>query len=96
MFLPLNTAYTVDELSYFIENSSARTVVCDGGSKTLLDPVVSKLGARLETLNADGSGSLTDQAKAKPSEFATVNGRRTIWPLSFTPPAPPGGPRGQC
>ncbi len=72
VFLPLNTAYTVDELSYFIENSSARTVVCDGGSKTLLDPVVSKLGARLETLNADGSGSLTDQAKAKPSEFATV------------------------
>jgi acyl-CoA synthetase (AMP-forming)/AMP-acid ligase II len=29
IFLPLNTAYTVDELSYFIENSGARMVVCD-------------------------------------------------------------------
>ncbi|GAB2185541.1 malonate--CoA ligase [Roseibium sp. LAB1] len=72
VFLPLNTAYTVDELSYFIENSGAKTVVCAGASKTLLDPVASNLGARLETLNADGTGSLTDQAKAKPSEFATV------------------------
>ncbi|WP_417708544.1 malonate--CoA ligase [Roseibium aggregatum] len=73
VFLPLNTAYTVDELSYFIENSGARTVVCDGSSKTVLEPVASRLGARLETLNADGTGSLTDQAKNKPSEFETVD-----------------------
>ncbi|MEE4010823.1 malonyl-CoA synthase [Roseibium sp. FZY0029] len=73
VFLPLNTAYTVDELSYFIENSGARTVVCDGSSKTILEPVASRLGARLETLNADGTGSLTDQAKSKLSEFETVD-----------------------
>jgi malonyl-CoA/methylmalonyl-CoA synthetase len=35
IFLPLNTAYTVDELSYFIENSGARMVVCDAASAAL-------------------------------------------------------------
>jgi len=73
VFLPLNTAYTVDELSYFIENSGAKTVVCDGARKDLLEPIAARLGARLETLNADGSGSLTDQAGAMPEEYPTVD-----------------------
>ena len=30
VFLPLNTAYTADEVSYFIENSGARVILCDG------------------------------------------------------------------
>ncbi|MEX0371593.1 MAG: AMP-binding protein, partial [Tateyamaria sp.] len=30
VFLPLNTAYTADELSYFINDSGAKLVVCDG------------------------------------------------------------------
>jgi len=72
VFLPLNTAYTVDELSYFIENSGARTVICDADSKTSLAPVAAGLGARIETLNGDGSGSLTDLAAAMPTRFATV------------------------
>ncbi|MEO3414441.1 malonyl-CoA synthase [Roseovarius sp. CAU 1744] len=73
VFLPLNTAYTVDELTYFIENSGAALIVCDGRSETDLAPVVDKLGAKLETLNADGSGSLTDKARSMPSTFATVD-----------------------
>jgi len=73
VFLPLNTAYTVDELSYFIENSGAKTVVCDGARKNLLEPVAARLGARLETLNADGSGSLTAQANDMPEEYPTVD-----------------------
>lgn len=73
VFLPLNTAYTVDELTYFIENSSASLVVCDGSSQTALAPVAGKLGARLETLNADGGGSLMDQARTMPADFATAD-----------------------
>ncbi|WP_095590231.1 malonate--CoA ligase [Actibacterium ureilyticum] len=72
VFLPLNTAYTVDELTYFIENSGASLVVCDGSSQTTLAPVAEKLGARLETLNADGSGTLMDQARGMPTEFNTA------------------------
>ncbi len=72
VFLPLNTAYTVDELSYFIENSGAALVVCDERSRAGLVPVAEQLGAQLATLNADGSGSLMEQASALPTTFATV------------------------
>ncbi|GGE47597.1 malonate--CoA ligase [Actibacterium pelagium] len=73
VFLPLNTAYTVDELSYFIENSGASLIVCDGKNEEKLSQLGSELGARVETLNADGSGSLMDQARDMPSTFATVD-----------------------
>ena len=72
VFLPLNTAYTIDELTYFIENSGARTVICDAKSEAALAPVAETLGARIETLNADGSGTLTDLAQAMPPDFPPV------------------------
>ncbi|AXT29270.1 malonyl-CoA synthase (plasmid) [Ruegeria sp. AD91A] len=72
VFLPLNTAYTVDELTYFIENSGAALIICDAKSEEKLIPVGAQLGARIETLNADGSGSLTDQAATMPTSFETV------------------------
>ena len=72
VFLPLNTAYTADELSYFIENSGASLIVCDGAKEPTLAPVAARLGAKLEILNADGSGSLMDQARDLPDTFDTV------------------------
>ena len=72
VFLPLNTAYTVDELTYFIDNSGASLVVCDPARAATLGPVVARLGAQLATLGADGSGSLSDAASGKPTQFATV------------------------
>ena len=72
IYLPLNTAYTADELSYFIENSGAALVVCDPARKPELAPIAAGLGAALETLDAAGSGSFADRAAAKPERFATV------------------------
>ncbi len=72
VFLPLNTGYTVDELRYFIENSGASLIVCDAGNVIALREMAGPLGARTETLNADGSGSLTDQAGEMPTAFDTV------------------------
>lgn len=72
IFLPLNTAYTVDELTYFIENSGAALVVCDAAREGDLAPVAEKLGAQTATLNGDGSGSLTAQAADQPTTFDTV------------------------
>lgn len=72
IFLPLNTAYTVDELTYFLENSGARLMVCDVASQAALAPIASGLGATLETLNGDGSGSLSDKAADQPDSFDTV------------------------
>ncbi|MQQ08982.1 AMP-binding protein [Epibacterium sp. SM1979] len=73
VFLPLNTAYTVDELSYFIENSGAALIVCDERSEEKLGEVAATLGAKVETLNGDGSGTLMAQAQVMPASFSTVD-----------------------
>ncbi len=73
VFLPLNTAYTVDELDYFIEDSGANVLVCDGMSETGLSPIADRLKAHLMTLNGDGTGTLFDQAQVMPTSFSTVD-----------------------
>ncbi|GGO61241.1 malonyl-CoA/methylmalonyl-CoA synthetase [Roseovarius pacificus] len=73
IFLPLNTAYTEDELAYFIENSGASLIVCDDSRQSGLSAIAGRLGAQVETLNADGSGSLTDKAGDCPASFDTVD-----------------------
>ena len=73
VFLPLNTAYTTNELSYFIEDSGARIVVCDAKDEGALSSIVTPMGSSLETLNADGSGTLTDNARVMPESFPTVS-----------------------
>ena len=72
VFLPLNTGYTVAELGYFIENSGARLIVCETPAHMALAPIAQATNAALETLNADGSGTITDQAGAMPDEYPTV------------------------
>src|SRR6056297_835270 len=72
IFLPLNTAYTVDELSYFIENSGARLIVCDGAKTDTIAPMAKGLSVQAATLNADGSGSLMEHAAGQPETFDTV------------------------
>jgi malonyl-CoA/methylmalonyl-CoA synthetase len=72
VFLPLNTAYTTDELSYFVEDSGAKLLVCDGAKEGALTPMMERLGGRIETLNADGSGTLSELARTMPSSFAPV------------------------
>ena len=73
VFLPLNTAYTVDELAYFIEDSEAAMVVVDGARKEAIASIAAGFNARLETFDADGTGSLADRARDMPSEFQTVD-----------------------
>ncbi|MEM9633425.1 MAG: malonyl-CoA synthase [Pseudomonadota bacterium] len=72
VFLPLNTAYTVEELSYFIENSGAALVICDDRMLEGLRPICTVLGASLATLNADGTGNFVSRSKNEPTTFNTV------------------------
>ncbi len=72
IFLPLNTAYTANELAYFIDNSGARLLVCDSASQTALSPVAQATKTILVTLDSDGSGSLRDLADNMPDSFDTV------------------------
>ncbi|MFT5796904.1 MAG: malonyl-CoA/methylmalonyl-CoA synthetase [Candidatus Azotimanducaceae bacterium] len=72
VFLPLNTGYTHDELSYFITDSTPKIIVCDEKSKTQLSQLAEDVGARLLTLNADGTGSLTEMSLNQPKQFEPV------------------------
>ena len=64
VYLPLNTAYTASELDYFVSDAQARLFVVDPAVAAELAPVASACGARLETLDASGGGSLTDHVRA--------------------------------
>ncbi|QOG21201.1 MULTISPECIES: malonate--CoA ligase [Bradyrhizobium] len=72
VYLPLNTAYTLNELDYFIGDAEPSLVVCDPSKAEGLAPIAAKVKARVETLGPDGKGSLTDAADKASSEFATV------------------------
>ncbi len=73
VYLPLNTAYTLNELEYFITDAEPSLVVCDPSKAEGIGKIAAKVGAKVETLGADGKGSLTDAAaKAK----ARIRNRR--------------------
>jgi len=70
IFLPLNTAYTPDEVSYFVQDSEATVFVCDPARQSELSAAAGQ--ARVETLGANGSGSLAQKAKKFPEVYETV------------------------
>lgn len=72
VYLPLNTAYTLNELDYFIGDAEPSLVVCDPSKAEGLAPIAAKVKAGVETLGPDGKGSLTEAADKASSEFTTV------------------------
>ncbi len=73
VFLPLNTAYTLAELDYFIGDAEPAMVVCEPARREGLADIAKKHGVgALETLDAKGTGSLTQAAAAASAEFADV------------------------
>ncbi|MEM9710018.1 MAG: malonyl-CoA synthase [Pseudomonadota bacterium] len=72
VFLPLNTAYTAEELAYFIGDSGAKIIVSDGRDLEILASIADPLGATLYSLNGDGSGTFADAAKTKPETYETA------------------------
>src|SRR5437763_9186034 len=72
VYLPLNTAYTLNELDYFIGDAEPSLVVCDPAKADGIGAIAAKVGARVDTLGADGNGSLTDRADTAGADFETV------------------------
>jgi malonyl-CoA/methylmalonyl-CoA synthetase len=73
VFHPLNTAYTPEEIEYFLGDAEPSAVVCDPTSEALFTRLCERAGgARLLTLGADGSGSLMDALRDCPDTFTTV------------------------
>ena len=71
VFLPLNTAYKADELEYFVTDSEAGAVVCGTEAEETLSRIAGE--ARVLTLDADGTGSLSDAAAGQPDDFTAVD-----------------------
>ncbi|RFC66737.1 MULTISPECIES: malonate--CoA ligase [Mesorhizobium] len=72
VYLPLNIAYTLAELDYFISDAAPRLVVVSPGAQAGVQPVAVRYGAEVETLDDAGGGSLIDLAKNASPAFADV------------------------
>lgn len=84
VFLPLNTAYTPDEVAYFLGDATPRVFVCDGAKAAALAPVAERAGARLVVLNGDGSGELADLATGAPKVAAAECGPDDLAAILYT------------
>ncbi|MFU0504791.1 malonate--CoA ligase [Pseudaminobacter sp. NGMCC 1.201702] len=72
IYLPLNPAYTPSEVAYFVNDAEPGLLICEAAGCSVLH---AELGARaplIETLEADGSGSLQSLASMQAAGFATL------------------------
>ena len=72
VYLPLNTGYTPNELSYFLADAEPSLVVCDPARRKDVAALVKDRGTALETLASDGKGSFGKAAARQRAIFATV------------------------
>jgi malonyl-CoA/methylmalonyl-CoA synthetase len=74
VFLPLNTAYTLAELAYFICDAEPALVVGRPETGAALAQLIVDVGsaAKVATLGQNGEGSLAEAARAAPDTFTTM------------------------
>ena len=72
VYLPLNTAYTKSELSYFLENAEPSAVVCSSQSSELFSSFKNENLKHVFTLDTNEQGSLIEQSRNSQAEFETV------------------------
>ena len=74
VFVPLNTAYTITELEYYIGDAQPRIAVCAPGRLAAILPVAQKLGvAHVLTLaGAESGGSLAGRAEWSDAQCPSV------------------------
>ncbi|MBS7543786.1 malonate--CoA ligase [Ancylobacter oerskovii] len=73
VYQPLNTAYTAAELDYFLGDAEPVLLVADPRRADTLRPIAAARGVRhVETLDAEGKGSLADLAADLPGETPTA------------------------
>lgn len=73
VFLPLNTAYTATEVSYFLGDAKPALFVCDPKTVEAMSGVAKECGVPIVwTLGADESGSLAENRNAQTPGFSAV------------------------
>ncbi|WP_430449962.1 malonate--CoA ligase [Rhodophyticola sp.] len=86
LFLPLNTAYTETELSYFLNDATPRVFVCDPAKSETLRAAARQAGTQtLLTLDRRGQGTLTDaQGQAAPMASPVPRGPDDMAAILYT------------
>ncbi len=82
IFLPLNTAYTGAEVSYFLTDATPAVVVCDPSREAEIAPLIGT--AILFTLDADGQGSLTADLTDASGFVAVARGPDDLAAILYT------------
>ncbi len=72
VYLPLNTAYTIAELDYFIGDAEPKLVVCDPAKRDGIAAIAHDHGAAVDTLDPLGRGSLVDLAARSSPDFNDI------------------------
>jgi malonyl-CoA/methylmalonyl-CoA synthetase len=72
VYLPLNTAYTLAELEYFVGDAEPALVVCDPAKRDGVAKIAAGFHAAIDTLDAQGRGPLMELAASQPDTFATI------------------------
>ena len=71
--LPLNTAYTLAELEYFLSDAKPALILCRPAMLEAVSALAQKLGLpAVESLGAARDGGFAERIAGAPSEFATV------------------------
>jgi len=63
ILIPLNTAYTLTELAYYIDDGDVRGIVCSSATATSTQDAIRKPNLAIFTLDADGNGTLMEKAR---------------------------------
>ncbi len=72
-YLPLNTAYRVEEIGYFLGDSEPRVVVCDPAAEAGFAGLAGAAGVpHVLTLGASGEGSLMTESRNEADNFPCV------------------------
>jgi malonyl-CoA/methylmalonyl-CoA synthetase len=58
VFVPINVANTPNEVDYFLCDSQARIAIVRPADRAVLEPLAQRAGVAVETLGAEGEGSL--------------------------------------
>ena len=69
VYLPLNTAYTLAELDYFLGDATPRLVVVDPKHGESVEGIAKACGGAVATMDAAGGGSLLDLAAGLEADF---------------------------
>jgi len=73
-YIPLNTAYTLAEVSYFVEDAKPRLIVCDPAVQDQFSGAFSgKEAAVILTLDGDGAGSFPDRAMKEAPDLSVAD-----------------------